>query len=422
MKKKSTSSVLRKKSQSSSSPNSETKELKKKSIQPTSTTKFSAKPSPTVEISNERTAKERKPSVPPSKSIRNQSSIGQKSAKLLDLDSEEPENDFSVPSYASKTSDLLLDIDNVSGNNESDFFSGVTMNDSEFSVIPSLPMKYATRYTIIREIGSGGFGKVFEAKDNKSNKSVALKKVVCPTIENLNSAMEEFKHVLNMKHDNIASYLDSYVDTSTNALNQFVLCIIMPLYSGDLAQLLHSSKVRSKHLSESDIRHIALDIAIGLKYMHGYQLIHRDLKPANIFVSPHGVLNVPITEVPYNRMKYCIGDFGLVKNIEDSFAETTAGTQIYMSPELFDNKPYHQTADIWSLGCILLELCKLSLDKKLQYMQLLLKGEDKYHQEIRSQLKELGYSDELVSIIQNCLKKEASDRHSADQIIQNLSV
>jgi hypothetical protein len=102
------------------------------------------------------------------------------------------------------------------------------------------------------------------------------------------------------------------------------------------------------------------------------------------------------------------------------FAQTTAGTQIYMAPELFNNQPYNKAADMWSYGCVLMEIMS-PLDNKLQYMQLLLKGEEAYHREIVQRLEDCGYSFEIASLVTNCLKREPMERHTISEIIHMLN-
>lgn len=75
--------------------------------------------------------------------------------------------------------------------------------------------------------------------------------------------------------------------------------------------------------------------------------MHRDLKCQNIFLTAKGECK--------------IGDFGISKIMEETFdlAKTKIGTPFCMAPEIWENLPYNQKSDIWSLGCILYELCAL---------------------------------------------------------------
>jgi serine/threonine protein kinase len=88
-------------------------------------------------------------------------------------------------------------------------------------------------------------------------------------------------------------------------------------------------------------------IASALKHMHEKRIMHRDLKPANIFISLDGLMKV--------------GDLGLgrVFSSETIEAYSKVGTPLYMSPELLQGEGYDMKSDVWSLGCIVYELCEL---------------------------------------------------------------
>jgi serine/threonine protein kinase len=77
------------------------------------------------------------------------------------------------------------------------------------------------------------------------------------------------------------------------------------------------------------------------------KILHRDLKPGNIFLDSNSDVKV--------------GDFGLarVMNHESQYAFTHVGTPYYQSPELIYDQKYNELSDIWSLGCIIYELCAL---------------------------------------------------------------
>lgn len=82
--------------------------------------------------------------------------------------------------------------------------------------------------------------------------------------------------------------------------------------------------------------------------MHKNRVMHRDLKPANILISGAGALK--------------IADLGLGRNFGSETFEvfSKVGTPLYMSPELLKGEGYEMKSDIWSMGCILYELCELS--------------------------------------------------------------
>ncbi|KAF2984926.1 hypothetical protein EK904_013162 [Melospiza melodia maxima] len=105
-------------------------------------------------------------------------------------------------------------------------------------------------------------------------------------------------------------------------------------------------------LDESFVLRVLTQLTLALKECHrrsdGAVAVHRDLKPANVFLD--GKQNVKL------------GDFGLARILRHntSFATTFVGTPYYMSPEQMNYLSYNEKSDIWSLGCIVYELCALS--------------------------------------------------------------
>ena len=115
---------------------------------------------------------------------------------------------------------------------------------------------------------------------------------------------------------------------------------------GSLADLIWKRDQSKVPFSETFIWIVASQLIEGLFTCHHGPIpfIHRDLKPENIFIDS----------------KIKIGDFGMVKILshdEHSCAHTFLGTLSYMAPELFANSGYDSRSDIWSLGCILYQMC-----------------------------------------------------------------
>ncbi len=86
-------------------------------------------------------------------------------------------------------------------------------------------------------------------------------------------------------------------------------------------------------------------LAVG--FMHSNKIVHRDIKPQNVFVD--------------FDMNLKIGDFGISKLLDSSVqnCQTSAGTPSYMAPEMVESQDYSFKADIWSLGCVIYEICSL---------------------------------------------------------------
>ena len=136
--------------------------------------------------------------------------------------------------------------------------------------------------------------------------------------------------------------------------------------------------------------------------MHGHNILHRDLKTLNIFLTKE------------NKVK--IGDLGVAKILEslENFATSKVGTPYYLSPEVCEDRPYNNKSDIWSLGCILYELCALKhpFEAKTQAALLLKIIRGKYESLPRV------YSRQLGEIVHSCLMKDFKKRPSISTILQ----
>jgi len=100
-----------------------------------------------------------------------------------------------------------------------------------------------------------------------------------------------------------------------------------------------------RSLEEPKIWKFFIEMCLGLHYLHSFKILHRDIKTINMFLGRG------------NQIK--IGDLGVAKLLSqtNNMAHTIVGTPYYLSPELCEEKPYNHKSDIWSLGCVLYELC-----------------------------------------------------------------
>lgn len=156
-------------------------------------------------------------------------------------------------------------------------------------------------------------------------------------------AVREVHIMASLDSPYVVRYFDSFLDEG-------LLCIVMELCDrGDLSRMIRKQKERlGTPLPEDRIWHIAIQIMIGVAYLHSQRVLHRDLKSANVFLCSN------------NRVK--IGDLGVARVLgtETNFAKTVCGTPYYFSPELVEGFPYNEKSDIWALGCI---LCKYTISR-----------------------------------------------------------
>ncbi|XP_017657234.2 serine/threonine-protein kinase Nek5 isoform X1 [Nannospalax galili] len=143
-----------------------------------------------------------------------------------------------------------------------------------------------------------------------------------------------------MKHPNIVTFFSSFQESSR------LLIVMEYCDGGDLMKRIQ--RQRGILFSEDQILGWFVQISLGLKHIHDRKILHRDIKAQNIFLSKNGMVAK-------------LGDFGIARVLNTSMelARTCVGTPYYLSPEICQNKPYNNKTDIWSLGCVLYELCTL---------------------------------------------------------------
>ena len=204
----------------------------------------------------------------------------------------------------------------------------------------ALENKY--HFKIIKEIGSGSFGSVYKIQDKNDNKVYALKKIVLnkKDKEDLDSIKKEAYLLKSIDDKNIIKYIDSFFyDDSFYIITEFCSNL-------DLKSFINEHKKENRLINEQTIWEIIRNLCGGIKAIHNKNMIHRDLKPGNIFIS--------------DNYKIKIGDFGISKILnETNYAQTFAGTLLYMAPEMINGDKYTNKVDIWALGCIIYELCTL---------------------------------------------------------------
>ncbi|PIO25673.1 hypothetical protein AB205_0121000, partial [Aquarana catesbeiana] len=197
-------------------------------------------------------------------------------------------------------------------------------------------------YEIIRMIGEGAFGKAFLAKGKKDNIQSVIKEINLSKMspKEKEASQKEVTLLSKMNHPNIVTLFTSFKEKNS-------LYIVMEYCDcGDLAKRIN--KQRGVHFDEDQILSWFVQISLGLKHIHDRKVLHRDIKAQNIFLASNGTTAK-------------LGDFGIARMLNNTMelARTCVGTPYYLSPELCENRPYNNKTDIWSLGCVLYELCTL---------------------------------------------------------------
>lgn len=286
-----------------------------------------------------------------------------------------------------------------------------------------------SEYEALEIIGRGSFGTVRKVRQRATGLILVRKEIEYTSMNNQekNHIISELRILRELDHPNIVRYLRH------DHLPEKKMIHIYQEYcdGGDLGTVIQTFKKNKELVPEEFIWEVLVQMLLALYRCHygvnatkvnlftpeasGPEpkvnsetvIIHRDIKPENIFLLDLG-----------KTAK--LGDFGLAKMLtsQNDFAKTYVGTPYYMSPEVLMDNPYSPVCDIWSLGCVLFELCTLlppfHASTHLQLQAKIRKGD---YPEISNL-----YSLHLKSIIYDSITVDPIQRPSCYDLLENLSV
>ncbi|CAM4621743.1 mitogen-activated protein kinase kinase kinase 2 [Siphateles boraxobius] len=209
---------------------------------------------------------------------------------------------------------------------------------------PSRSPRAPTNWRLGKLLGQGAFGRVFLCYDADTGRELAVKQVQfdpdSPETSKEVSALEcEIQLLKNLFHERIVQYYGCLRDTHERTLSIFME--YMP--GGSIKDQLKSYGA----LTENVTRKYTRQILEGVCYLHSNMIVHRDIKGANILRDSAG--NVKL------------GDFGASRRLQTiclsgTGIKSVTGTPYWMSPEVISGEGYGRKADIWSIGCTVVEM------------------------------------------------------------------
>lgn len=282
----------------------------------------------------------------------------------------------------------------------------------------------ADEYEPLEVIGKGSFGTVRKIR-LKADNSILVRKEIEYTSMNTqerNHIISELRILRELNHPHIVKYLRHDHLPEKKAIHIYQeFC-----EGGDLGKVISTFKRNKKRVPEQFVWQVLVETLLALHRCHyGIDLekvdlfgasaeppvnadtviIHRDIKPENIFLHE-------------NTVK--LGDFGLAKMLtsQNDFAKTYVGTPYYMSPEVLMDNPYLPVCDIWSLGCVLYELCNLEPPFQAKtHLQLQMKIRRGIIPEISPE-----YSEQLRNIIKDSITVDPNARPTCHDLLETLPV
>ncbi len=272
--------------------------------------------------------------------------------------------------------------------------------------------KTLSHYHIVEQIGAGGMGEVYRARDEHLGRDVAIK--VLPTGMLTDEAArkrfpKEARALSKLNHPNIQTVLDFDSQDGVDFLvTEYVPGITL------------SDKLALRALPEKDVTQLGAQLAEGLAAAHEHGVVHRDLKPANLRVTPDGWLK--ILDFGLAKLVRPMGDRATIEGTTESVSETQAGagTLPYMAPEQLRGENVDARTDIYAAGAVLYEMATGQRPfPETQTTQLI--DAVLHRPPVAPRALNPRVSLELEQIILKCLEKEPENRYqSAREVVVDL--
>ena len=256
-------------------------------------------------------------------------------------------------------------------------------------------------FEFLRTLGKGAFSTVYLVRRKLNHKQYALKSIIMEKLKEIEqqNSVNEIRLLASISHPNIIGYKEAFWNEKNKTLN-----IVMEYCDdGDLETKIKIMKRNKQKFEETLIWNYAIQIIKGLKSLHDKKILHRDLKSANIFLTKE-------------KQECKIGDLNVSKVMKDKYlVNTQIGTPTYSSPEVWQNKPYSYKSDLWSVGCIIYEMCCLRPPFKGKNFEELCENVCNGRIEKISSR----YSEELWNLIKMLLEVDPKKRADCDTILKS---
>uniref|UniRef100_A0AC35GHS0 Protein kinase domain-containing protein n=1 Tax=Panagrolaimus sp. PS1159 TaxID=55785 RepID=A0AC35GHS0_9BILA len=265
-------------------------------------------------------------------------------------------------------------------------------------------MNKLTDFKLLKFLNQGAQGKCYlyeNIKDSLKQK-VVLKEIQIKNNSNLSEEQnKEIEILKNCRHPFIIGLYGHFVEN----LNLYI--IMQYAEGGSLGNEIYQRKVAipQKHFDEFDIFMYFTQITLALNYLHSQNVIHCDLKPENILLNG-------------SKKLAKLADFGISKIIENGenvkCEKGREGTPFYIPPEIWNGQKYSNKIDIWSLGCILYEMCELKKSFNGSTVDVITYNVifGKYEKPLRI------LNDDLKTIIVDCLNINPENRPTTIQLLK----
>ncbi len=260
-------------------------------------------------------------------------------------------------------------------------------------------------YRIIEQIGAGGMGVVYRARDEQLERDVAVKVLPTGTLAD-EAARKRFRKealaLAKLNHPNI----ETVYEFSRQDGVDFLAMELIPGVSLD-------AKLASGALPEQEVLRLGVQMAGGLEAAHRQGIVHRDLKPGNLRLNSDGQLK--ILDFGLAQLVQPEGERGLAATLTES--QQVTGTLPYMAPEQLRGGVADARSDIWAAGAVLYEMATAHRPFEEKVPTAL--ADDIIHKTpLSPRSLKSALSPKLAAVILKCLEKEPAKRYSSARELQ----
>jgi len=253
-------------------------------------------------------------------------------------------------------------------------------------------------FKILKEIGEGSYSTVLKVQRIADGNIYALKKVKFYKLSDKEkeNALNEIRILASVQDKNVISYKEAFFDEKNSSLG-----IVMEYADkGDLFQLISERKKTKNYFTEQEVWKVFIQLLKGLKALHDFKILHRDIKSANVFLFDGGICK--------------LGDLNVSKVARKGLGYTQTGTPYYASPEVWEEKPYDNKSDVWSLGCVIYEMITFRPPFQAKSM------EDLYKKVMRGIYPKIPsrFSEDLSDALKLMIQVEPGARPTCDELLK----
>ncbi|CAD8062104.1 unnamed protein product [Paramecium sonneborni] len=257
--------------------------------------------------------------------------------------------------------------------------------------------KFLFHYEILKKLGQGGFGQVYQVRHLKTNLIRAVKIISRSSVESETLLLQETEILKNLDHPNIVKILEIFKD------NQHLYLITECLDGGELIDRVKKITNYSEEIAKIYMK----QILSAMIYCHERKIVHRDLKPENILFDTLDI-----------NSNLRVIDFGASEKMMSKKLTTKIGTPYFLAPEILKSNGYDEKVDVWSCGVILyiLLIGKAPFRGKNQFetLQLVQQAKIDFNAQIWKNI-----SPDAVELIKLMIEKDPKKRISMKDAINH---